>query len=79
MNWFKMHINDGSSSGCAFVGFSESHLEELVKKALADEYIRLDNLLYCDRSGALMECEKWDAAQIPTAFINTKTIMHNAI
>ena len=69
MNWYKIKIWDGSESGYTLVGTSPDSLDQLTKKAMRGEYLRLDNLVYYDR-GEIRDWIDRDRRETPTACIN---------
>ena len=74
MNWYKIEVNDGSKQGYNYVGAVADSPQEIAKKAASGEYIRLDNLRYCDQQGKIRTWEEWDARLVPTVHINPSTI-----
>ena len=75
MNWFKILVNDGSEKGHTFVGASADSPQEIAKKAVSGEYIRLDNLRYRDQVGTIKNWEDWDTSLVPSIYINPSTIV----
>jgi hypothetical protein len=69
MNWYKIKIEDGSERGYTLVGSSPDSLDQLTKKAMRGEFLRLDNLLWYDR-GEIREWIDWDRREAPIACIN---------
>ncbi len=74
INWYKINYRDGSKDGYTYVGSSGESLEELARKAVSGDYIKLDNLLYKD-NGEIFNWEQWDSSVIPSVVLNPRYVL----
>lgn len=74
MNWFKIHVNDGTTEGYTYVGCSLDTLEEISDKVSQRKSIILKDLIYKEKE-EIFTWEEWDNTLVPTVCINAACVV----
>jgi hypothetical protein len=73
-NWFKVETSKDKVSTYHYYGTSPLSLEQLVAALQRGEFVRLDDLLYMERS-QYKEWSEWDKTLTPTVSINPACVV----
>jgi hypothetical protein len=73
-NWFKIETSKEEGSTYHYYGSSALSLDELVSRLQQGEYVRLDDLLYMERTEYKAWAD-WDKSLEPTVLINPACVM----
>ena len=71
-NWFKIETSKDKGSTYHYYGSSAFSLDEIISSLQRGEYIRLDDLLYMERT-EYKAWSEWDKSLQPTVHINPDT------
>jgi hypothetical protein len=72
-NWFKIETKKDSESSYHYYGSSSLSLEEVISALQRSEYVRLDDLLYMERT-EYKAWSDWDKSLEPFVFINPNIV-----
>jgi hypothetical protein len=73
--WYKVESNEGEESTTHHYGSSSLSFEQLIASLQRGEYIRLDDVLYMERSN-YKEWAEWDTSLHPTKYINPNCVLN---
>jgi hypothetical protein len=71
--WYRVNVVEGQTVH-TFQGTFEYNEKELIEKIKTEDFILLENIIFYDQLGKIMNLDVWDPTLQPRTYLNTKYI-----